>query len=46
MTYYDGVNQDILPSFFRLDGTNGVRASIDNRGGGNIDYMVKMWIRS
>ena len=45
VTTYDGVSPDQLPSFYRLDGTNGIRATLDNRQGSNIDYLLMMWIR-
>jgi hypothetical protein len=30
-SFYDGVTWDVLPSYYRLDGTNGIRATLDNR---------------
>lgn len=35
-----------MPSFYRVDGTNGVKALLENREGNNLDYYVSMWIRS
>ncbi len=31
ITSYEGVTKDIRPSFFRLDGTNGVQVQVDGR---------------
>lgn len=46
ITSYDGITPDVLPSYYRLDGTNGIRATLDNRQGSNIDYLLMMWVRS
>ena len=44
-TYFDGVTWDVLPSYYRLDGTNGIRVTCDTRQAVNIDYLIKLWIR-
>mmetsp|Transcript_9342 Transcript_9342/g.8795 ORF Transcript_9342/g.8795 Transcript_9342/m.8795 type:complete len:103 (+) Transcript_9342:90-398(+) len=47
LTTYDGVSEDLKPSFILLDGTNGVKAPIAPVDPSkNLDYFVKMWIRS
>ena len=46
VTSYDGVTQDGKPSFYRLDGTNGIKAPIYTSSSNFSDYFVKLWVRS
>ena len=44
VTSYDGVTRDLLPSYYHLDGTNGIWAPVESKGG-NLDYLIMVWIR-
>eukprot|EP00347_Sterkiella_histriomuscorum_P023063 403336096 len=47
-TVYDGVTSDDLPSYYTLNGQNGIRGTLQNRTSNNntgLNYFIRMWVR-
>ncbi|CDW91789.1 UNKNOWN [Stylonychia lemnae] len=45
-TTFDGVTPDLNPSYYSLDGTNGMQASIESRSANqSLDYYIQTWIK-